>query len=122
MNRKKFIRNLAGTVAAVIIGKQLAPLLPNETLVATYYGRPDVPGIGGELLKVFVNKGWFHRNDIITMSSPGKQFYLCERDGRLIGLDLITGEPKIELVERVPYQGLAPVYKLASAIDTYVTT
>jgi hypothetical protein len=98
MDRKKFLYNLFGTAVAVTVGKHLAPLVSKETLVATYFGRPDVPGIGHRVFTVVFNTKWFNSGDIL-LGSNGQQYYLTRKDGGFVGVDIENpNNPKLDII------------------------
>ena len=98
MDRKNFIRNLLGTVAAVTIGKHLAPLAINPVEQSVLQSAADLPGTGRNIFTMVIHKGWFNQHDVIT-NADGREFYLTRRDDKLVAIDIQTGEPMIDIIE-----------------------
>jgi hypothetical protein len=70
----------------------------------------DLPGIGGQLIKLKLTNNWFVPGDIIMsntaspFTSDASQYYVERRGDKLIACDIQTGEPKIELIETGPVE------------------
>lgn len=89
MNRKQFLCNLSGAIAATVIGSKLnlVPIPQTDT---------TLPGIGGQTFKLFIPLGAFHPNDIVSVGN-GNQYWL---DNNLLGHS-VTGDHQIQFIEQI---------------------
>lgn len=134
MDRKKFIRNIIGTAAAVTVGKHLAPLLPAPIARAAEYPLTPaecLPGIAGTPFTVKFPKGWWRPGDIVVVDSTAEQYYLMrDKDDILIGRHITDPNAPIMIIDesdpRLQGSGSLPpnavsVRQLCNAVPEYVT-
>lgn len=111
MNRASFMRNMAGTLAAAIIGSKLEFLTPVDQVLN------DVPGIGGQSFKLLIPRGCFRQYDVIQ-TQIGEQ-YMIKHVGNKIIAQHLHCDMQIELTETdLPHEPQA--VRIMSALpETY---
>jgi len=116
MDRKKFLRNVLGTAAAVTIGKYLPAPVP-DTYPKWVHGVDPFskPGIGSTSFNIYFKTDWFRPHDVLQ-TDDGKQWYVSrDKDGLVMetisGKDMLRGR----IIEGPQYDNKGAV-KLCSAI------
>jgi hypothetical protein len=110
MKRSDFLRNIAGSIAAVIVGSKLEPLVSTPS---------DLPGVGGTAFQVVVQKNWIRQYDVLR-TAEGRTFYVIREGEKLFARDISDLDVQVELIEtESPHQVTA--VRMCSAVPEIQT-